>query len=427
MTTQTSATPPTPAQLATARKAVISSSIGNALEWFDIIVYASFAVIIQKVFFPSDDEVVGLLVTFATFATSYLIRPLGAMVIGSYADRKGRKAGLTLTIFLMLIGTTLMAFAPPASALGIGAAVIILVSRLIQGFSAGGEFGTATTFLVESAPHRKAFYASFQITSQGASTFLASLFGFVLFTTLTEPQLESWGWRIPFIFGMLIGPVGWYIRSRMQETAEFSESTREHSPLKTVFTQHYGRLLTAAACVGIGTISVYMILFMPTFAAKNLGLDPSAGYLGGIVAGVIVMALVPFVGILADRVGPAKVMSYASIAALVLAWPLFALIVNSPSIASFVIVIGALGIIEAFYFGPLPALMTSLFPAEVRGTGLSIAYNFAVTLMGGIAPFVLTALIAATGSLQAPSIYYMIICVISIVGVYFARTKYGMR
>ncbi|MCP3427278.1 MFS transporter [Rothia sp. AR01] len=414
---------PTPAQLTAARKAVVSSSIGNALEWFDIIVYASFAVIIQKNFFPSDDPTVGLIITFAGFAVSYLIRPLGALVLGSYADRNGRKKGLTLTIFLMLVGTTLMAIAPTTAVIGIAATFIILLSRLIQGFSAGGEFGTATTFLVETAPHRKAFYASWQVTSQGISMFLASVFGFVLFTYLTEDQLDSWGWRIPFFFGMLIGPVGWYIRSKLEETSEFTQMKREGSPLKAAFTTHLGRILAATACVGVGTISVYLILYMPTFAVQTLHIPATAGYLGGIVAGVVTMVGVPFIGMLADRIGPARIMTYGAIAALVLAWPLFALIIAVPTVPVFAFVVAVLGVIMAIYFGPLPALMTAIFPAEVRGSGLSIAYNAGVTLMGGFAPLVLTWI----GTLYAPGIYYMVIAVISLVGLGFARRKYAMR
>lgn len=195
-------------QLDAARKAVISSSLGNALEWFDIIVYATFALVIAENFFPSQSGYAGLVLTFATFAISYVIRPLGAMVLGSYADRRGRKAALTMTILLMTLGTAIMAFAPTAATVGAWAGLIILVSRLIQGFSAGGEFGTATTFLVETAPHRKAFYASWQVASQGAALLLASGFGFVLTTQLSQEDLYSWGWRVPFFFGLLIGPVG---------------------------------------------------------------------------------------------------------------------------------------------------------------------------------------------------------------------------
>ncbi|MDN5546811.1 MAG: MFS transporter, partial [Rhodococcus sp. (in: high G+C Gram-positive bacteria)] len=393
----------TPERLAAARKAVISSSLGAALEWFDVIVYASFAVVIAHNFFPGGDNTLGLILTFATFAISYVIRPLGGMVLGSYADRRGRKNALTLTMMLMMIGTLIMAVAPTTSMIGPWAGVVILVSRLIQGFSAGGEFGTATTFLVETAPHKKAFYSSWQVASQGASVFLASLFGYVLNTHLSHEALYSWGWRVPFFFGIIVGPVGLYIRAKLDETDDFKTSVPEKAPLKTTLTRHLGRVLTGAAVVGVATISIYLILYMPTFAVKNLGVSASAGYLGGIVAGLVTLITVPLLGHLADRVGPARVMTWAAVAAIVLAWPLFKLMVDHPSTLTLVLVVSVLGVIMAFAFGPLPALMSSLFPAEIRATGMSLSYNLGVTLLGGIAPLVLTWLISTTGSLDAPS------------------------
>ncbi|MBO0907463.1 MFS transporter [Arthrobacter sunyaminii] len=415
----------TPKQFKDAKKAVISSSIGAALEWFDIIVYATFATVIAKNFFPDSDPVFALILTFATFAISYLIRPLGGLVLGSYADRKGRKSALSLTLLLMMVGTLIMAVAPTYAQVGMWGGVIILLSRLIQGFSAGGEFGTATAFLIETAPHKKAFYSSWQVASQGASMLLASAFGFALTEGLSEEALNSWGWRVPFFVGLLIGPVGLYIRARLSETEDFIHSEKESSPVKTLIVNHYGRLLAGSAVIGVATISVYMILYMPTFAVTNLEIPATAAYLGGVVAGIVTLVGVPFVGHLADRVGPAKVMTYAAIGALLLAWPLFQLLVTNPTVPTLVMVIGILGVIMAFYFGPLPALLSSMFPAAIRGTGLAVTYNVGVTLLGGIAPLVLTWLLSVTGSLSAPGLYYMAIAVISLVGLYFVRTRYG--
>lgn len=414
-------------QLKAARKAVISSSIGAALEWFDIIVYATFATVIAKIFYPESNPTFALILTFATFAISYIIRPLGGMVLGSYADRKGRKAALTLTLMLMMVGTLIMAIAPTYEMVGVWGALIILLSRLIQGFSAGGEFGTATAFLIETAPHKKAFYASWQVASQGASMLLASAFGYVLTTQLSTQALESWGWRVPFFVGLLIGPVGLYIRARLEETEEFVAAEKVKAPLATLFAGHYGRLLTGSAIIGVATISVYMILYMPTFAVTNLGIPADAAFLGGVAAGTITLFGVPLVGHLADRVGPARVMTYAAIAALVLAWPLFRLMTSTPTVPVMVVVIALLGVIMSFYFGPMPALLSNLFPAAIRGSGLSVTYNIGVTLLGGIAPLVLTWLLSVTGSLDAPSLYYMAIAVISLIGLGFARGKYAQQ
>ncbi|SDS39067.1 MFS transporter [Agrococcus carbonis] len=422
----TTASQATPERLAAARKAVISSSIGAALEWFDIIVYASFAVVITQNFFPDAGEY-GLLYTFATFATTYLIRPLGGMILGSYADRFSRKNALTLTLLLMMVGTLLMALAPTYDMVGVWGGVIILLSRLIQGFSAGGEFGTATTFLIETAPHKKMFYASWQVAAQGVSMFLASAFGFALYSLLSEEDLYAWGWRVPFFVGILIGPVGLYIRMRLAEPEELSDATRERSPLVAVFRDHWGRLLAGSAVIGVATISVYMILYMPTFAITYLEIPPMAAYLGGVVSGIITLVGAPFVGHLADRVGAARVMTWAAVAALVLAFPLFQLMVSLRSVAVLIVVIALLGIIMACYFAPLPGLLSNLFPAKVRGTGLSVTYNVGVTVLGGIAPLVLTWLLDVTDSLQTPSIYYMAIAVLSLVGLYFVRKRYRLR
>jgi MFS family permease len=410
-----------------ATKAVVAASIGNALEWFDIIVYASFAVVISKLFFPETSGVTGLIYTFGAFGVSYLVRPLGAMVLGSYGDRAGRKAALTMTIGIMMVGTAIMAFAPTAETIGAAAGLVILLSRLLQGFSAGGEFGTATAFLIEHAPDRKAFYASWQVATQGASMFLASLFGFGLNTWLSTEQLESWGWRVPFVFGMLIGPVGLYIRSRMSETPDFMESEKVKSPLWSTIGHNTERVLTGAAVVGLATISVYLILFMPTFAVKSLGLPAYAGYLGGIISGLVTLVGVPFIGALADRVGPVVIMRSATITAIVLAWPMFKLLVDNPSVWGLTVVEVILGVLMALYFGPLPALLAELFPTNIRTTGLSVSYNLGVTLFGGFAPLVLTWLIDKTGSLLSPSLYYIAIAVLSLFGLVVARSRYVER
>ena len=319
---------PTAEQRQVVRKAVVASSLGNALEWFDIIVYASFAVVISKLFFPATSGVTALLFTFGAFATSYLIRPLGAVVLGSYADRRGRKSALTLTIGLMTLGTAIMALAPTAATVGPAAGLIIVASRLLQGFSAGGEFGTATTYLVENAPDRKAFYASWQVATQGAAMFLASAFGFGLNVFLSPEQLSAWGWRLPFLFGLLIGPVGLYIRLRMAETPEFEGAERVKSPVLQTLSSHPGRVLSAAAAVGLASISVYLILYMPTFAVTNLQLPRYAGYLGGIISGLVSLVGVPFVGRLADRVGPLRIMLAAGVASLLLALPLAGIVIR---------------------------------------------------------------------------------------------------
>src|SRR5215472_3042381 len=220
-------------------KILAAASIGNALEWYDILVYGYFAVTISKLFFPTADPTTALLLAFGTFGVSYLVRPLGALVLGAYADRKGRRAAMLLSIVIMTVGTGLMAIMPTYSAIGIAAPIAVLVARLLQGFAVAGEFGSATAFLVEHSTDRKGFFASFQWFGQGLAAVLASFFGVVLFSWLTPVQLESWGWRVPFFFGLLIGPIGLYIRNNVGETPEFREQGPASAPVRQMFTEHW--------------------------------------------------------------------------------------------------------------------------------------------------------------------------------------------
>src|SRR6201984_3728699 len=193
-------------------KVVVATSLGNALEWFDISVYAYFAVYLSKAFFPNENQTTSLLLTFGTFALTFLARPIGGVLLGTYADRFGRKASLLLSITMMTCGTLAVALMPSFERIGLLAPLLVIVARLVQGFSAGGEFGSSTAFLVEHMPGRRVFVASWQFASQGLSSLLGAGFGALLTSTLSEAELQSWGWRIPFLFGVLIGPIGLYIR-----------------------------------------------------------------------------------------------------------------------------------------------------------------------------------------------------------------------
>lgn len=426
-TTSTTTGDMSSAQKARAKRAVAAASIGNALEWYDIMIYGYFAVVIGRLFFPSDSAFVSMLLTFGTFAISYLVRPIGAMVIGHIGDRAGRKSALNLTIVLMFVGTLILTCAPTHDSIGPLAAVVVLVARLLQGFSAGGEFGSATAFLTENAANRKAYYASWQTATQGASLFLAAGVSFVLTVALTDEQLYSWGWRVAFGLGLLIGPVGIYIRIKMDDTPEFDANSVVKSPLRTTLQHNLGRVLTAAGCVGVATLSMYLLLYMPTFAITNLGLPTYSGYVGGVFGGATVLLLSPQIGKLADRVGCVTVMRVAAATGVICAIPLFLLLNAFPTIVTLTAVQAAVGAILAFYFAPLPALLSSMFPVAIRTTGLSVAYNIGVLLFGGTAPIVLTTLVETTGSLVSPSYFYIVVCAISFGALILARKRFDQR
>ena len=226
------------------RGVIVAATIGNVLEWFDFLVYGFFAVYLAEVFFPANDPNVSLLITFGTFGLSYVARPLGALIVGTYTDRHGRKAGLTLSIGLMMIGTVLMVITPSYATIGLAAPIIIMLARILQGFSVGGEFGSAVAFLVEHGGARKGFSASWQWATTGIVSVIVALFGVALTTLLTHQQLVDWGWRIPYVFGLLVGPAGLYIRARVSETADFLNADKPPSvPIVDVLRRHPVSLL----------------------------------------------------------------------------------------------------------------------------------------------------------------------------------------
>jgi MHS family proline/betaine transporter-like MFS transporter len=419
----------TSASLAASRpnswRVVVAASIGNALEWFDLVVYGFFAVVIAKLFFPTGNDTVSLLLTLGTFGVSFFMRPLGAIVIGAYADRAGRKAALTLSILLMMSGTLIIAILPTYQAIGLAAPLILVVARLMQGFSAGGEFGSATAFLAEHEPRRRGFFASWQVASQGLTTLLAAIFGVVLTGQLSAAQMASWGWRVPFFFGLLIGPVAWYIRTRLDETPEFLAAATTATPLRDTFASQKLRLVIAVGVVVLGTVSTYLVLFMPTYGVKQLGLAPSVTFAAIALTGVIQMLVAPLVGHLSDRHGRTRIMLVSAVLLLVLIYPAFVYLVAHPGFGTLIVVQIVLGFLMTGYFGALPGLLSEIFPVQTRTTGMSLAYNIAVTIFGGFGPFIITWLIGATGSKVAPSFYMIFAAVVSLVALIAARRKLG--
>jgi MHS family proline/betaine transporter-like MFS transporter len=407
----------------TLTRVIVAASLGNALEWFDFLVYGYFAVTISKVFFPSANETASLLATLGTFSVSFLVRPIGAILIGAYTDRAGRKAGLTLSILLMVVGTTMTALMPGYATIGLAAPILILVARLLQGFSVGGEFGSAVTFLAEQTASRKGFVASWQWASTGITGALASGFGILLTTTLSPEQLIDWGWRVPFLFGILVGPVGLYIRRRLDETPEYVEIKPTRTPVRDVVREHPIEVLLAMGAAVVSNSSAYIILYIPTYAMKELHLPQATGFTATFVGAVILGIVSPFAGHLSDKFGRSGLLTGTAWLFFLTTYPIFYLMVAYPSLTTAIFAAGWLSLVKAGYSGVLPSQLAELFPTRVRGIGVSLSFAIAVTIFGGFTPFVATWLIAVTGNSLSPSFYIMFTAALSIIALVFVRLR----
>ena len=413
------------ASAAPMRRLIVATSIGNALEWFDFAAYGFFAVTLSKLFFPAHDETVSLLMTFGTFGLSYVFRPLGALLLGRYADRRGRKAALLAALSLTTIGTLVCAVIPTYAQIGLAAPIGLMTARILIAFSTGGEFGSGTALMIEQKSKRKAFLGSWQFSSQGMSTVLASFAGLALSTQLSSAQIESWGWRAPFIFGLLVAPVGLYIRRHIDDTLPAGhESTTRNAPVSELLAHSKGRILLAAGIMAVSTAASYlMILYMPTYAVKQLHLPASTGFAATVVTGLILMICTPLMGHLADRYGRSRMMVGSALVTLLTIYPCFAWLLSSPSLAVLMAIMVLAGVLKAVYFGPLAAVLSSLFPTSVRSTGLSFSYNIGVMVFGGFTPWLVTAMIGATHDPLSPAFYLMACAVLSLfcIGIYHFR------
>jgi MHS family proline/betaine transporter-like MFS transporter len=395
-------------------KLVIATSIGNALEWYDIAIYGYFAVYVSKAFFPSNDPTTSLLLTFGTFGLSFITRPLGGIILGTYADRRGRKASLMVSLLLMTLGTLAIAFMPTYTTIGILAPAALLVARLVQGFSAGGEFGSSTAFLVEHAPDRRGFIASWQFASQGLGNLFASAFGVGLTLWMASGDLQAWGWRVPFLFGALIGPVGLYIRNHLED-ATAPPGEKLESPVTEVLLRQKLRVALGIGALAISTAINYLILYIPTYAVKTLNLPASVGFIATFAAAVVVTFITPFAGMISDRIGRTTHMITISVLMLVSIFPAFLLLTKVPTPVIIIAAVFWIATLKSLYYGPLAALMSELLPPATRATGLGLGYNIGVMTFGGMGPVVMTWLgsIPVVGSL-APGYYLTLICIISL-------------
>ncbi|QCP49588.1 MFS transporter [Trinickia violacea] len=413
-----------PVRTVTRRQAILATVIGSGLEWFDFSGYAFFAATIGKLFFPARDETTSLLLALATFGVGFVMRPVGGIVFGIYADKKGRKRALSLAMLVMALGSAIIAFAPTYESIGIAAPCLIVIARMLQGLSAGGEMGGATAFLTEHAPpERRAFYSSWIQTSIGFAVVIGSLTGTLITSSMSVDSLTAWGWRIPFVVGMLVAPVGYYIRLRIEETPEFvSEKHHASTPLRDVIREQPRQVLSSLLMVVLWTVCTYVILFyIPTYVVKYLHMSQREGFTSGIISGVVLMVMAPIFGALSDRIGKQRVLSIAAFVILVACYPLFSHLIKSPDFATLLTFQVVFGVLIAAYTGPILALFTEMFPSRVRTTGLSLAYNGAVTLFGGFASFIITWLTQLTGDAGSASYYIIFAAVVSLFGTWLMK------
>jgi MFS transporter, MHS family, proline/betaine transporter len=407
-------------------RAVFAATIGNVLEWYDFTIYAAFAVSISKTFFPTDNEAVSLMLSFATFAIGFVARPFGAAFLGGYADRHGRRDALSLTIFLMALGTGIIAVCPGYASIGIAAPAIMVLARLIQGFSAGGEIGGAISTLVEYAPaERRGLYASFTQMSIGGATFLSGLVAFAMSLAMTPETLWDWGWRLAFVVGLTIAPVGLYIRRELEDAPLYKSAKHaDEMPVLVVLRDHWKAVLTGMLVVMLWTVAQYITNYFPTFAVHELKVPLSQSYLGPLVFGTV-MFLCPLIGMLADRFSGKSVMVFGALGLSAVAYPAFSYLIAAPSTGRVVITQVGVAVFLLIYTAPAAAVLAELFPTAVRATGISISFSLGVTIFGGFTPLIVTALINWTKQPISVAFYLMGAATISLITMILLKDRTG--
>ena len=390
--------------------AILRVTSGNFLEQFDFFLFGFYATYIAHTFFPASSEFASLMMTFAVFGAGFLMRPIGAIVLGAYIDKVGRRKGLIVTLSIMATGTFLIVLIPSYQTIGLWAPLLVLIGRLLQGFSAGAELGGVSVYLAEIAtPGRKGFYTSWQSGSQQVAIMVAAAMGFALNAVLEQSAISDWGWRIPFLFGCLIVPFIFVLRRKLEETQEFT-ARRHHLAMRQVFATllaNWQVVIAGMMMVAMTTTAFYLItVYAPTFGKKVLMLSASDSLLVTLLVAISNFFWLPVGGALSDRFGRRSVLIAMTLLALATAWPALTMLANAPSFLMMLSVLLWLSFIYGMYNGAMIPALTEIMPAEVRVAGFSLAYSLATAVFGGFTPVISTALIEYTGDKASPG-YWM--------------------
>lgn len=415
---------------ATMRRAVTAAMIGNATEWYDYAIYGYLAVTLGAVFFPSDDPTVSLLASFSAFALAFLIRPLGAFFFGPLSDRIGRQRTLSITILVMAGATFAIGLLPGFATVGVLSPIALVVLRLVQGFAVGGEYGGASTFVVEYAPdRRRGLWASWLEFGAIAGFLLASGLVALLTLGLSDTAMASWGWRVPFLVAGPLGTIGLYLRLKLVDTPNFRalENQEEvaQAPVRDTLTKHWRHVLVCIGIVMYSSIGTYTILtFMPSYFSETLETGAGSAQLLVFAAGAMLTLGIPVAGILSDKVGRRPLLTAAAVGYVVLAFPSFWLM-SLGSLSGLLAGVLLLTLCQIPILGTTTAALPALFPTRVRGTGVSIGYNVSHAIFGGTAPLLATFLVDRTGSAFAPAFYLVAVALVALVPVLLSPETAG--
>jgi MHS family proline/betaine transporter-like MFS transporter len=407
------------------RRAVAAGGIGNFVEWFDFALYAQFATVIAMHFFPESDPTAALLSTFAVYAVGFFARPIGGLIFGHFGDRLGRRAALSAAVLCMSGATIAIGLTPTYATVGVLAPVLLLVLRVVQGLSAGGEYAGSSSFVIEYAPAgRRAFFASVNPMSVSLGTVGGATVGLIVTQALSTAQIESWGWRIPFLLAGPLGLVGLYLRMRVEETPEFEAVRKagrvaEHAPIVESFRKAKGAMAlllawSIANAVGFYLLAGYMVAYLTT----DGGLGRSQALVAYIVALLVFTAVCPLAGLAADRYGRRPVALAASIGLAVVVLPAFQLL-GSGTLGAAIIGQSLFAVMVGVISTLTPLFMVEMFPTEVRYTASGLAYNVAYAAFGGTAPYVATWMVSRNGDGAAPGYYLLVVAVLGILVAFF--------